>query len=64
MNCINKQTMRQRIKSYRHQPFSLLLLLLVVLSAIITAFVVIFLIGYILYHGVPNLSLPGRFSGE
>ena len=62
MNCINKQTMRQRIKSYRHQPFSLLLLLLVVLSAIITAFVVIFLIGYILYHGVPNLSLPGLFS--
>ena len=50
------------MKNYRHQPFSLLLLLLVVLSAIITAFVVIFLIGYILYHGVPNLSLPGLFS--
>ena len=62
MNCINRQTFKQKIKSYRHQPFSLLLLLLVVLSAIITAFVVIFLIGYILYHGVPNLSLPGLFS--
>lgn len=50
------------MKNYRHHPFSLLLRILVTLSAVITACVVLFLIGYILYHGVPNLTLPGLFS--
>ena len=50
------------MKNYRHHPFSLLLRILVTLSAVITAGVVLFLIGYILYHGVPNLTLPGLFS--
>ena len=49
------------MKNYRHHPFSLLLCILVTLSAIITAGVVLFLIGYILYHGVPNLTMPGLF---
>ena len=49
------------MKNYRHHPFSLLLRILVTLSAIITAGVVLFLIGYILYHGVPNLTMPGLF---
>ena len=50
------------MKNYRHHPFSLVLHILVTLSAVITAGVVLFLIGYILYHGVPNLTLPGLFS--
>lgn len=50
------------MKNYRHHPFSLLLRIMVTLSAIITAGVVLFLIGYILYHGVPNLTMPGLFS--
>ena len=50
------------MKNYRHHPFSLVLRILVTLSAVITAGVVLFLIGYILYHGVPNLTLPGLFS--
>ena len=50
------------MKNYRHHPFSLLLRILVILSAIITAGVVLFIIGYILYHGVPNLAMPGLFS--
>ena len=50
------------MKNYRHHPFSLLLRVLVTLSAIITAGVVLFIIGYILYHGVPNLAMPGLFS--
>lgn len=50
------------MKNYRHHPFSLLLRILVTLSAIITAGVVLFLIGYILYYGVPNLAMPGLFS--
>lgn len=52
------------MKNYRHHPFSLLLRILVTLSAVITAGVVLFLIGYILYHGVPNLTMPGLFSWE
>ena len=34
------------------------------LAAVITAAVVLFLLGYILWHGVPNLSLPGIFAWE
>ena len=49
------------MKNYINHPFSLLLRILVILSAIITAGVVLFLIGYILYHGVPNLTMPGLF---
>ncbi len=52
------------MKKYKNQPLSLLLFLLVNLGAIITGAVVIFLIGYILYHGLPNLALPGIFSWE
>ena len=50
------------MKNYINHPFSLLLRILVILSAIITAGVVLFIIGYILYHGVPNLTMPGLFS--
>ena len=50
------------MKNYINHPFSLLLRILVILSAIITAGVVLFLIGYILYHGVPNLAMPGLFA--
>ena len=52
------------MKNYINHPFSLLLRILVILSAIITAGVVLFIIGYILYHGVPNLTMPGLFSWE
>ena len=52
------------MKRYKNQPLSLLLFLLVNTGAIITGAVVIFLIGYILYHGLPNLALPGIFSCE
>ena len=50
------------MKNYRHHPFSLLLRILVTLSAVITAGGGLFLIGYILYYGVPNLTMPGLFS--
>ena len=52
------------MKRYKNHPFSLALFLLVNLAAVITAAVVLFLIGYILWHGVPNLSLPGIFAWE
>ena len=50
------------MKNYINHPFSLLLRILVILSAIITAGVVLFIIGYILCYGVPNLAMPGLFS--
>ena len=52
------------MKRYKNHPLSLILFLLVNLAAVITAAVVLFLIGYILCHGVPNLSLPGIFAWE
>lgn len=52
------------MKRYKNHPLSLALFLLVNLAAVITAVVVLFLLGYILWHGVPNLSLPGIFAWE
>lgn len=52
------------MKKYKNQPLSLLLYILVNLGALITGAVVVFLIGYILYHGLPNLTLPGIFAWE
>lgn len=49
----------QYLKKY---PFSFFLCMLVYVSAAITVTVLVFLIGYILYKGVPNLTLPGIFD--
>lgn len=49
----------QYLKKY---PFSFFLRMLVYVSAAITVTVLVFLIGYILYKGVPNLTLPGIFD--
>jgi len=60
----NKQSFAKKMKRYKNHPLSLVLFLLVNLAAVITAAVVIFLIAYILWHGIPNLSLPGIFAWE
>lgn len=54
-------TFAQKIKSYRRTPGSFLVMLLVIISAIVTFSVLIFLIAYILIHGVPYLK-PSLFS--
>lgn len=54
---INRQTVGQRLKSYKRSPLSLLLLILVSLSAFITVLTLLFLIAYILVKGVPYLTL-------
>lgn len=54
---INKRTFSQKMNSYKRNPLSFLLLLLVLLAATITVLVLGFLIGYILINGIPNLSL-------
>ena len=50
-----------KIKSYLKTPGSLIMMILVMLSALITFSVLIFLIAYILIHGVPYLK-PSLFS--
>ena len=53
---INAQNMKQRIKSYSNSPGSLILAVLVGLAALITVFTLVFILGYILVKGIPNLS--------
>ncbi len=60
---INRQTLRQRMMSYRKSPLSLLLLILVSLSAFLTVMVLFFLLFYILIHGIPYLT-PELFAWE
>ena len=54
---INVQSAKQKMKSYSGNPLSLLLAALVGLSALITVLTLVFIIGYILIKGIPNLSL-------
>ncbi len=58
---INRQTWKQRLKTYKRTPLSFVLLLLVSLSAVITVGVLVMLIGYILIRGIPNLT-PSLFA--
>lgn len=54
---INVQTGKQRLKSYSGNPFSLILAVLVGVSALITVLTLVFIVGYILIKGIPNLNL-------
>jgi phosphate transport system permease protein len=53
---INGITRAQKIKSYRRDPLSLVLLFIVNFSSILTIAVLVFIIGFILVRGIPNLS--------
>lgn len=57
----NQTTFSQKLKNYLHHPGSFIMMLLVLLGAIITFAVLIFLIIYILVHGVPYIK-PSLFS--
>lgn len=48
-------------KGYRRHPFSLFLRILVILCAAVTMTAIVFLIGYIIIKGVPNIT-PDLFS--
>ena len=56
-----KNDFSQKMHSYLHHPASLIMMILVKLAALITFTVLIFLIIYILVHGVPYLR-PSLFS--
>lgn len=56
IQAINRQSWKERMKSYRRTPVSFFLFLLVGLAALLTAAVLIFLVGYVLVKGVPYLN--------
>lgn len=58
---INRQSFRDKMKSYGSHPGSFLLLLLVLLAALATVAVLLFLVGYILIKGIPYLR-PSLFA--
>lgn len=58
---INRQGFAQRLRSYRRRPGSLILHLLTLLAATITGAALLFLIGHILFKGIPHLT-PELFS--
>ena len=60
---INRQTLAQKARAYARSPLSLALMLLVLLAAAATFFALLFLIGYILIKGIPNLT-PSLFALE
>lgn len=46
-----------KLKQYANKPLSFIALILIIISTLITALAIIFIIGYILIKGVPNLSV-------
>ena len=52
----NRNTLKQKMKNYLNHPGSLIMMLLVMFGAVLTFLVLIFLIVYILVHGVPYLK--------
>lgn len=60
---INRRTFTQKARTYARNPLSLVLMLLVVMAAAATFFALLFLIGYILVKGIPNLT-PSLFALE
>lgn len=60
---INNISYKEKIKGYKKDPFSALLLVLVVLAAVITVGVLVSLVVYIVAKGVPNIT-PELFAWE
>lgn len=61
IKAINKVTFKQRMKSYKRKPLSLLMLIIVALAATLSAAALVFIIVYVLVKGVPNLT-PDLFA--
>ena len=61
MEVINRQTMKDKLLSWKKHPGSLILFLLVMLATLLTFAVLIFLIAYILIRGIPHIT-PELFS--
>lgn len=63
IKAINRQSLAGKLKSYRKHPGSFLLLLLVLTAAFFTVATLLFLVGYVLVTGIPNLK-PSLFAWE
>ena len=61
MEAINRQTLKDRLKSYRNHPGSFLLFLMVMLATLATFAILVLLLAYILVRGIPHLT-PSLFS--
>lgn len=61
---LGKMMQGKKLRSYRGQPLSLLLRIAVSLSAFVTAAIVLLVVGFILWQGVPKLAMPGLFAWE
>lgn len=61
IKAINGQSFTDKLKSYGKHPGSFVLLLLVLIAAFITVATLLFLVGYILVTGIPNLK-PSLFA--
>lgn len=60
---INRISMKQRLKQYARNPLSAVLMILVLLSALFAVGILLFLIGYILVNGIPNIT-AAQFEWE
>ena len=53
--------MKTKLQEYKNHPFSMLMFILIILSAVIMIGAMIFIIGYILIRGIPNMK-PELFA--
>ena len=55
--------MKTKLQEYKNHPFSMLMFILIILSAVIMIGAMIFIIGYILVRGIPNMK-PELFAWQ
>ena len=63
MKLFDREYLRRKIKEYKRDPFSFVLLAAVCLAAFVTMLALLFVIVYILVKGIPHLT-PELFSWE
>ena len=57
------EKIKGQLESYKEQPFSLVLRLLMWIATFLTVGITVCIVGYILIRGIPNLS-PEMFAWE
>lgn len=62
-DAVNKVTFADRMRQYKNNPVSLVAMILVMTASVVTFAILIFIIGYILVKGVPNIT-PKLFELE
>ncbi len=62
-NMINKDKLRERLRTYKKHPLAFILLLLVILACAVTVSIFISLTGYVCIKGIPHLK-PSLFAFE